>query len=159
MLHLITEENAGLKNRRYRIPFGIRKKLKKIFQGYEKSDHDKTAEGYIRLKNLLNTDTITYNEMRRIKNFFDSFQGDPNNDAYKLNGGQDMMFWVDNMLSNDEKALKDAKKMLKDNNVNNMFIKKHEKTSISNNVTMPKMKHKEMQKSIADNEAIKFESI
>ena len=49
---------------------------------------DKTANGYQRLTNILKMDGIMYNEMKRIKNFFDNYKGSDKSSEYVLNGGE-----------------------------------------------------------------------
>ena len=68
MLHILTENNE-LKNRRFPIPDGVRKILQQTLSNY---NGDKTIDGYKRLNNLLSTDTISFQELKRIKNFFDN---------------------------------------------------------------------------------------
>ena len=72
MLHIITESNKELKNRVFPLPDGVRKILQKTLEEY---NGDKTIEGYKRLNNILDMNNISYNEMKRIKNFFDNYKG------------------------------------------------------------------------------------
>lgn len=52
---------------------------------------------------------ITVNNLKRIKNFFDNFTGNPATDPlYQLYGGNDMRIFVDNTL----KALRDEKRLM-----------------------------------------------
>ena len=84
MLHIITENN-DLKNRTFPLPDGVRKILQKTLDNY---NGDKTVDGYKRLNNILNMQTISYHELKRIKNFFDHYNGSDKSAEYILNGGE-----------------------------------------------------------------------
>lgn len=125
MLHLILEDgNSQLKNRKFSLGKGIKKHLQKTLQNYT---GDKTIDGYKRLNNLLNMDGIEYNEMKRLKNFFDNYQGTVDNPTYILNGGDAMKNWVNNTLNSATTAIRDIKRDKKDMGIENAFIKKHTK--------------------------------
>ena len=58
---------------------------------------NKNVSGWDRLNNLINQRNVKYNEMKRLKSFFDrEAKNDPNN--YNLIGGKDMEQWVQNSL-------------------------------------------------------------
>jgi hypothetical protein len=85
------------------------------------------TEGYERAKGILETKKIGYGQMKRIKNWFDSFEGDWEDEEFKLNGGSTMKNWVNNQLDTATNAIKNIKDAQKDTNPNNTFIKPHEK--------------------------------
>ena len=124
MLHIITEDgNRELKGRKFPIGKGIRKHLTNILNNY---NGDKSIEGYKRLNNILNMeDGIEYNEMKRIKNFFDNYNGTADNIVYILNGGDEMKNWVNNTLDSATSAIRDIKKDKKEMGMKNSFIKNH----------------------------------
>ena len=74
MIHFINEGgNSELKHRVFPLSKGIKKHLIDPLRNYR---GDKTIEGYKRLNNLLSTTNgISYSEMKRLKNFFDNYQG------------------------------------------------------------------------------------
>ena len=74
MLHLIFEGNQELNNRTFPLPKGVRTHLQNTLDDYS---GDKTVDGYKRLNNVLDMNTISYQEMKRIKNFFDNYKGTP----------------------------------------------------------------------------------
>ena len=123
MLHIITENNE-LRDRTFPIPDGVRRLLNKTLKNYTGS---KTIEGYKRLNNLVNSDSITYLDMKRIKNFFDNYTGTPYSAEFILNGGDAMKTWVNNTLNTATKAVHDFKQAKKDAGFNNAFKKPHEK--------------------------------
>lgn len=116
MLHLITEGgNKELRNRRFPLGRGIKKHLRKTLQNY---NGDKTVDGYKRLNNLIEMDAndggIAYNEMKRLKNFFDTYTGSRKSVEYMLNGGYDMELWVRNTLDHATQSIADFKDAVKD---------------------------------------------
>lgn len=158
MLHIITENNE-LRHRVFPIPDGVRKILQQTFDSY---DGDKTIEGYKRLKNLLGSKTITYQDMKRIKNFFDNYGGSDKSAEYILNGGEPMMVWVNNTLNTATKAVRDFKQAKKDAGISNAFIKHHTKdrqNKRKNKPTVAKFDTKDTSKGIFNGKSIKYESI
>ena len=125
MLHLICEDgNKELKHRIFPLGRGIKKHLQKTLDEY---NGDKTIEGYKRLVNLLSMDGIKYNEMKRLKNFFDNYVGTNDNVGYMLNGGDKMKNWVNNTLQTATENIYTFKKAQQRNGIQNAFIKTHEK--------------------------------
>jgi hypothetical protein len=62
--------NAKLKGVTISIDKDINHHLKRIFNAY---CGDRNIEGYTRLKNLCDCKEISYEQLARIKNFFDNF--------------------------------------------------------------------------------------
>jgi hypothetical protein len=60
---------------------------------------DENTEGYNRNQELQKQEQISYGQLKRIKNFFDNFQGLENDPSYILNGGSRMKAWVNNTLT------------------------------------------------------------
>lgn len=156
MIHLINENNL-LKNRRFKLPDGILKSLIKLLKEY---NGDKTIDGYKRLHNIVNMDSISYNELKRIKNFFDNFNGSTDSMEYILNGGNDMKLWVNNTLHTATKAIRDYKQTQKDNGVSNAFIKPHnkERQIRRNKPTQVKFKTNNLSQNIYNSNALKYEA-
>lgn len=157
MLHLIFEGNQDLNHRTFPLAKGIRKHLQKTLNNYT---GDKTIDGYKRLNNVLSMDSIAYNEMKRIKNFFDNYKGTPESAEFILNGGKPMMNWVNNTLNTATKAVRDFKQAKKDAGISNAFIKPHEKQRQirKDKPTQAKIQTKDVAKKIGDNNAIRFEN-
>ena len=157
MLHLIFEENQYLNNRTFPLAKGIRNHLRNTLNSY---NGDKTVDGYKRLNNVLEMDSISYYEMKRIKNFFDNYKGTSKSAEFILNGGEPMMNWVNNTLNTATKAVRDFKQAKKDAGIKNAFIKPHEKQRQikQNKPTQAKIQTNDVTKKIGDNNAIRFES-
>lgn len=156
MIHFINEGgNSELKNRKFVMGKGIVKHLQNTLQNY---DGDKTIEGYKRLNNLLQMDSITYNEMKRLKNFFDTYQGTPDNPTFILNGGEIMQNWVNNTLNSATSAIRDIKQDKKDMGMENAFIKKHHKNLQTSKPTQAKFNTQNIEQNLNNNDNIKYEN-
>lgn len=80
-----------------------------------------TGKGVKRAKFLLKNGVITYQDMKRIKNYFDYFNpqtDDPN--EFALNGGEAMKTFIDTTLNQERKGAETSKEVRHDmtNNVN-----------------------------------------
>lgn len=157
MLHIINENNE-LKNRTFPLPEGVRKILQKTLDNYK---GDKTIDGYKRLNNILGMNTISYHEMKRIKNFFDHYNGSDESSEFILNGGEPMKTWVNNTLNTATKAVHDFKQAKKDAGISNAFIKHHTKdrqNKKKNKPTQVKFDTNNVTSKIASNTSLKYES-
>lgn len=158
MIHLINEGNSELKNRVFPLAKGIREHLQSVLDGYQ---GDKTVDGYKRLNNILSMKNgVSYNEMKRIKNFFDNYSGTDKSAEYLLNGGEPMKIWVDNTLNTATKAVHDFKQAKKDAGISNAFIKSHEKDRQSKKKNKPtQAKFKNGNKEMMGNNSLRYEGI
>lgn len=157
MLHLLNE-NKMLRYKLFVIPQKIKQHLENTLSNYK---GDATIDGYKRLNNLVHSKELTYNEMKRIKNFFDNYNGSVDNPTYLLNGGNVMKSWVDLELQKATQAIKDFKHTQKDMGVENAFIKKHSKRRDikTNTPTQVKFKTKNLNTNIMNNQTLKYESV
>jgi hypothetical protein len=60
---------------------------------------DKSVDGYRRNIDLRKTRSVTYQQLKRIKNFFDNYQGDGKDAPFILNGADYMKNWVNSTLT------------------------------------------------------------
>lgn len=118
--------NAKLKGITIVLEKNVNQHLKKIFNAY---CGDRNVEGYTRLKNLCDSNNISYEQLARIKNFFDSFTGKKSDSPYLLNGGTLMKDWVDISLSNMRDGVENKKKSMSNVGMPNQHQK--EKITIS----------------------------
>ena len=159
MLHILTEGNSELNHRVFPIPDNVRKLLRQTLKNY---DGDKTVDGYKRLNNLLSSDTISYHELKRIKNFFDNYNGTDESVEYILNGGTAMKNWVDNTLKLATKAVQDFKQAKKDAGIKNAFIKPHEKdrqNKKKNKPTQVKFNTDNANRNMLNNTPLRYEGL
>lgn len=101
--------NSELQGKTFDIPENIEKHLKKIFNAYKGA---KNVEGYKRLEELTNKDSISYEQLKLIKNFFDTYNGNRKGTSYLLNGGTIMKNWVESILNNARDGVKNIKKSM-----------------------------------------------
>ena len=103
MIHFINEDgNKALKNSHWVIPQGVLNYLLAIKDNNEKENLTKnptTKEAYDHLEFVLNSDSLTYQEMKRIKNWFDKNANAKKTKQYELYGGDIMNIWVNNALT------------------------------------------------------------
>jgi hypothetical protein len=87
--------------------------------------------------------------MKRIKNWFDNYDGDHKDIEYRLNGGKTMQNWVESTLNKETLALKGPKKIKSETGLSNQFIKQHEKDNTKINKHSLKMKLPKLSKDIS----------
>lgn len=117
MIHFLLEDgNRALKGRTFPLGKEIKRHLVKTLSDYEKNNGDKTVDGYKRLKNILfdMPNGIEYNEMKRLKNYFEHSQGAEKTIEYYLNGGKPMALWVNSTLGLATDSVANQKEVLKD---------------------------------------------
>lgn len=90
----LTEENSEGENRTWKMPDDVYTQLQYNASNY---NGDKNADGWDRLNNLIKNPNISYDEMRRLKNFFDNHAKDEV-EHYKLICGDKLKPWVNNSL-------------------------------------------------------------
>lgn len=93
---------------------------------------DENTEGYNRNKELQNQEFIDYKQLKRIKNFFDTFSGSQEDDSFILNGGIEMKNWVNNELRKMREFGNLTKRNKMDTGMQNAFIDPHEKKDFTN---------------------------
>ena len=84
--------NKDLYNKKIKFPEEMKEHLKSTFSSVQGADQN--TEGFNRNQELQGQSSITYQQLKRIKNFFDNFKGIPNEPSYILNGGDYMRSWV-----------------------------------------------------------------
>jgi RPA family protein len=120
--------NSELHGKYWTCPEYVINALKTAVDRYESlNKNDKNSEGYKRAKGILNNNLIEYSQMKRIKNWFDTFEGDHSDMEYRLNGGKTMHNWVDSTLNRETEAIKAPKKIKMETGLSNQFIKSHNK--------------------------------
>jgi hypothetical protein len=112
----IDEQNSELEGKEFTIPSFVKEEIKNKQIEYGMSTK--------RSKYLLNQNTISYYEIKRLKNFFDN-----NSDGvdFYLAGGNEMKGWVNNILNQYRGQIHNKKKILYDIGLDNQFKKTHTK--------------------------------
>lgn len=89
--------NSNLYNKKVTIPENIKKYLEKCFAAAKGASE--TTEGYKRNKQLRESSDISYQQLKRIKNWFDNYEGTNKDLSFVLNGGDYVKKWVDTTLN------------------------------------------------------------
>ena len=84
-------------------PEEMRNHMKVCFRKVK--DADSNVDGYNRNKRLQRTTSLSYPELKRIKNFFDSHKGTNTDAPFILNGEGKMKNFVDSILSGARQTL------------------------------------------------------
>lgn len=111
-------------------PKELRQYLKKMYAKFQNVDEN--TDGYKRNLELQNQKTIDYKQLKRIKNFFDSFKGKQNDPEFVLNGGFQMKNWVNDELRKMREYGHLTSKNKMDAGMQNQFIDPHEKKDFTN---------------------------
>lgn len=95
--------NSQLYDRKWNFPEDMRNHMKICFAKVKNVDQN--TEGYNRNLRLQNTQQVSYPELKRIKNFFDTFQGRNVDAPFILNGENKMKDFVNSILSGARQSL------------------------------------------------------
>jgi len=132
--------NKDLYGERVELPEQIVVYLKQCSDSIPNAN-DKT-EGYRRNKELRDSGFVTYQQLKRMKNFFDSYNGDKTDMPFILNGADYVKTWVDNTLT----SMRDNVYMSKDIKstvLPNQFIQPHQKNVNLSYDNRPSQQHKD----------------
>jgi hypothetical protein len=146
--------NKDLKGRKWKIPLKYLKHLKSKLIDYK---GDKHVEGYTRLRNLLKTGEITYENLKNIKHILE--KNSKNETLYELNGGKIFHRWIDDQLKIARDRLDFSKKAKKNSGMDNAYKKPHEKDSSKNTtkIRTPKL-HKSTSSNDIYNNNVNYET-
>ena len=157
MIYFINEDgNSLLKGKKFFLPDKIKKHLLSTLKNF---NGDKTCNGYKRLNNIIKMNGIEYNEMKRLKNFFDNYNGKEDDNEFILNGGTILKSWVNICLNNATKSIKDFKQAKKNAGIKNSFIKSHTKQKKANPTMLKPQIGGNVSNNIYTNNLFKFESV
>jgi len=136
--------NSALQGYTWKIPKELHNHLQKTMNAYK---GDKNVEGYKRLETLLNEPNVSYEQLKRIKNFFDthttagvkSVNHRKQDTQFILNGGLMMRDWVNKTLSIARDNVGNIKDIKKNSGtaIDNTHIKTHDKDGITTNSVKP----------------------
>lgn len=121
--------NSELYDKKIPIPQEVVEYLNKCFDSAKGASE--TTEGYKRNQELREKKEISYQQLKRIKNWFDSFNGMDSDLSFILNGGYYVKEWVNQCLN----SMRDNVHSLKKNRsiaLPNQFIQPHEKNNLKN---------------------------
>lgn len=121
--------NKDLYGKTIPLPDNISEYLNRCFKSAQGADE--TTEGYKRNKELREKNEVTYQQLKRIKNWFDNFNGETNDLSFILNGGDYVKNWVNEILRGMRSDINMGKK-IKSEVLPNQYIQTHEKDGIKN---------------------------
>ena len=88
--------NSKLYNKTITLPKEVTEYLQICFD--EIPNSDSSIEGHKRNEQLRNSGYVTYQQLGRIKNWFDNYNGDKTDAPFILNGADYMKNWVDQTI-------------------------------------------------------------
>ena len=116
--------NSDLYNKTAKIPESL---IKHLNDSFVSISADSSIEGFKRNKELRETGIATYQQIKRIKSWFDNFSGKKEDAPFILNGGDRMKIWCDEVLRVWRENDKGSKKIKMDAGMQNQFIDDHQK--------------------------------
>jgi hypothetical protein len=122
--------NKSLYNRIIFLPDSL---IKHLDQCFNSVSGDNNTEGYKRNQTLRQTKQITYQDLKRIKNWFDGYGGKKEDAPFILNGGDRMNDWVNHALQQMRSSVSSSKKTKSDAGMQNQYLDSHEKNSFNLN--------------------------
>ena len=109
--------NSNLYGKTYSFPDSLKQHLKVCFRLCP--DANSNVEGYRRNQELQNAKSITYQQLKRMKNWFDNYQGRKEDAPYVLNGGDKVRNWIENTLGSSRNSIKTTQDRAKEYTVDN----------------------------------------
>jgi hypothetical protein len=95
---------------------------------------DTNTEGWKRNQELRQKKQITYQQLKRIKNWFDGYNGNKEDAPFILNGGDRMNAWCNEALKFMRNSVESGKKITSDTGMQNRYNKiDHQKNTNVNN--------------------------
>lgn len=129
--------NKDLYGKKFELPEDVVVYLHQCNDAAVGSD-DKT-EGYRRNKELRDSGYVTYQQLKRMKNFFDNFNGDENELPFILNGGHYVKNWVNQTLKSSRDNV-DLGKEVRSIALDNQYNQEHQKGDVRN-MNRPSKQH------------------
>ena len=160
--NIINEENSQLRKggQIYQIPPKIMVNLHNLYKKVKDNPEYSNLDGYKRLSNFIDREgKLTYEWLKRIKNYFDYYTGDGSDIVYQMNGGNELKKWCDKTLKQATEIIKNSKETMKNNGMENQFIQTHYKDKMNtnpSNVTIPSINTNNMNKDLSDNSVITY---
>jgi hypothetical protein len=129
--------NKDLYGNKVELPEDVVNYLQQCFESA--SGADETTEGYKRNQELRDSREVTYQQLKRMKNWFDKFNGNENDLPYILNGGHYVKNWVENTLGSMRNNVSMGKE-IKSEVLPNQYLQPHEKNTL-NTMNRPSKSH------------------
>jgi hypothetical protein len=124
--------NSDLYNNTAVLPDTLLKHLGDSFNSVQ-LQADTNIEGFNRNQELRQSKNATYQQIKRIKSWFDGYNGNKEDAPFILNGGDRMKNWCDEVLKVWRANVDGGKKIKSDTGMQNQYIDNHEKNSFNLN--------------------------
>ena len=112
--------NKELYGKTWDFPKDLQNHMKVCFAKVKNADSN--VEGFNRNRRLQTAASISYPELKRIKNFFDNHTGTPQDAPFILNGESKMRDFVNSTLSGARQSLDTSKQIRQDTGMEREFI-------------------------------------
>ena len=122
--------NSNLYNKKAKLPVSLIKHLKDCFNSVNGNSN---TEGYNRNQELVKSGVATYQQIKRIKNWFDGYNGNKEDAPFILNGSDRMKTWCDEVLRVWRDDDGSSKKIKSDSGMQNQYLSSNEKNSFNLN--------------------------
>lgn len=111
--------NSVLYNKTFKVPFDVLKHIQSVLIS------NPTGDGVKRAKNIVKNGVVTYQGMKRLKNFFDYYNPNTDNKSqYELAGGDLMKSFIESKLNSERDAVRRGDKIKSNYNINpNLGVK------------------------------------
>ena len=107
--------------------------LKHLEDCFNSTEGNTNIEGWKRNQDLRQSKQVSYQQIKRIKNWFDTYNGNKEDAPFILNGGDRMNNWCDEVLRVWRDDVKTSKQRKSDAGMQNQFLSSHEKNSFNLN--------------------------
>ena len=121
--------NKSLYNRKAKLPESLKTHLQDSFNMVQA---DANTEGFNRNKELREKGIATYQQLKRIKNWFEGYNGNKEDAPFILNGGDRMNTWCNHVLDHCRNGIEQGKEIKMNSGMDNQFIKNHQKDGLHN---------------------------
>ncbi len=145
--------NSSLYGKNIELPKEITEYLEKCFNMFP--DSDSSVEGHMRNKELRDTGYVTYQQLGRIKNWFDNYSGDGKDAPFILNGADYVKSWVNRTLGdlrNSDNQYKEIRRDYVPDDVNQDLI---DDLGWLGDMTRPSKQHNNMTDELKITESLK----
>ena len=111
--------NSKLQNKLFQVP---EKVLKELGKNLKKFSDKRDSKGFNRSIFILERKACTYEQLKRIKNYFDNVDFDNLDEVeYSLNGGKVMQDWINYTLDQARRSVHNSKSVRKSAGMENQF--------------------------------------
>jgi hypothetical protein len=125
--------NKDLYGKSWDFPEEMRNHMKVCFKKVQGADAN--VEGFNRNKRLQSAQSLSYPELKRIKNFFDTYQGTTTDAPFVLNGEHKMKNFVESILSGSRQSLSGSKSIRNNTGMTDKSYTKPQSANINMNIS------------------------